>query len=246
MATKTDPKTAPGGSSAPRRPAAGDALPAEALPLLRRAHGGAVPAGPPPRRHLLRARAGGNARRRRVRAGEGRLAVPDAPRSVRAADEGSRPQARDGAVLGTDRRLHAWAGRQQPHRRLGGQPDVHGHLAPPDRVPGRVRRRARVQAQGRAPRRHGDLRRRIHVERPLARGPELVGGPPAPRGVGRQQQPVRLLHAEPARVPRPHDRRARGGVRHAGRPRGRRRRRRGLRDGARSRRARSGRRRVRR
>ena len=42
-----------------------DALPPEALPLLRRADGGAVPPGPPPRRDLLRARAGGNARRRR-------------------------------------------------------------------------------------------------------------------------------------------------------------------------------------
>ena len=34
-------------------------------------------------------------------------------------DEGPGSEPRDGAVLGTDRRLHARTRRQQPHRRLG-------------------------------------------------------------------------------------------------------------------------------
>ena len=83
----------------------------------------------------------------------------------------------------------------------------------------------------------------VHVERPVARGPQLVGGASAAGRLGREQQPVRVLHAEPARVPRPDDRRARGRLRHAGRSRGRRQRRRGVRGGARSGRARPGRRR---
>ncbi len=77
-----------------------------------------------------------------------RLPVPHAPRPVGPAREGPRPQARHGAVLGSDRRLHARARRQQPHRRLAGQPDVHGHVAPADRLPGRRRRRPRLQAEG--------------------------------------------------------------------------------------------------
>ena len=130
MATRTKSKepdtTLPdaGGGAAPRP------LPAAARAVLRRADGGAVPAGPAARRDLLRPGAGGHARRRRLRARAGRLAVPHAPRPHRAAREGPGPQARDGAVLGPDRRLHAGARRQQPHRRLARQPDLHRDVAP--------------------------------------------------------------------------------------------------------------------
>ena len=47
-------------------------------------------------------------------------------------------------------------------------------VASADRLPGCVRRRAGVQAAQGATRRHGDLRRRRHVERTLARVPQLV------------------------------------------------------------------------
>ena len=43
---------------------------------------------------------------------------------IGAAHEGPRPEPRDGAVLGPDRRLPRGPRRQQPHRRLGGTPDV--------------------------------------------------------------------------------------------------------------------------
>ena len=105
-------------------------------PLLRRADGGALPPGPAARRDLLGPRPGGHARRRRVRPASTRLAVPHAPRPHRAAHEGPRPQPRDGAVLGSDRRLPARPRRQQPHRRLGREPDVRGDVAPADRLPG--------------------------------------------------------------------------------------------------------------
>ena len=90
------------------------------------------------------------------------------------------------------------------------------------------------QRAGDAPRRPRDLRRRRHVERPLARGHQHVGRVPAPGRLGREQQPVRLLHAEPRGVPHADHRRARRGLRHPGRPRGRRRRPGGLRGGARA------------
>ena len=76
---------------------------------------------------------------------------------------------------------------------------------------------------------HGDLRRRRHVQRQVARILELVRRLPSPGGVGREQQRLRLLDAEPAGVPGGHHRRARGGVRDAGGACGRRERPRGLR-----------------
>ena len=83
------------------------------------------------------------------------------------------------------------------------------------------------------PRRLGDLRGRRHLERPLARGPQHLGRLPAAGGVGGEQQPVRVLDAEPAGVPGADGRRARRRVRDAGRPGRRRRRPRRLRGRAR-------------
>ncbi len=91
-----------------------------------------------------------------------------------------------------------------------------------------------------------DLRRRRHLERTMARVPQHLRDLPPAGGVGRQQQPVRVLRAESARVPDPHDRRARRRLRHAWRPRRRRQRARGLRRHPRGRRASSRRARVRR
>ena len=49
----------------------------------------------------------------------------------------------------------------------------------------------------------------VDLERALARVPQRLRGLPPAGRVGREQQPVRVLHAEPARVPGAHDRRAR-------------------------------------
>src|SRR3970040_321896 len=50
--------------------------------------------------------------------------------------------------------------------------------------------------RGGAARRDGDLRRRRHLERPLARGAQHVGDPRPTGGVGREQQPVGVFDAE--------------------------------------------------
>ena len=59
--------------------------------------------------------------------------------------------------------------RQQPHRRLGRQPHLRGDVPPADRLPGGGGRGVAYQRARRRPGRAGDLRRRRHVERPVAR-----------------------------------------------------------------------------
>ena len=95
------------------------------------------------------------------------------------------------------------------------------HVPPADRLPGRGRRGVGLPAARRAARGDGDLRRRRDVERPVARVAELVRHLSAARRVGREQQPVRVLDPERARVPGADDRRARRRLRHARRARGR-------------------------
>ena len=160
--------TAEGRATTPRRRAEASPVPPEALPLLRRADGDPVPPREAPGRDLLRPGAGRDAHRRRAPPRARRLALPDAPRPVRADREGPRPEADHGPVLGSDRRLHARPGRQQPHRRLVREQDVDRDVAPADRLPRRGRRGVGLPAARRAARRHGDLRRRRDVERPVA------------------------------------------------------------------------------
>ena len=182
----------------------------QALPVLRRADGGALPPGAAARRDLLRPRPGGHARRRRVRAARPRDSLFPTHRDLTAQlTKGldlNRVMAQfwgriDGYLRGRDGNSHIgdWDG----NRTFA----VISHL--PIAYPVACGAGARVPACRRPPGRDGDLRRRLHLERPLARGPQLVGGPPAPRRLGRQQQPVRVLDPEPAGVPRADDRRAR-------------------------------------
>ena len=58
--------------------------------------------------------------------------------------------------------------RQQPYRRLAGEPDVDRDVPSADRVPRRVRRGARLQDAGSAAGRDGDLRRRRDLQRQVA------------------------------------------------------------------------------
>ena len=171
----------------------------------------------------------GHARRRRLRAVGDRLAVPDASRPHGTADQGPRSQPGAGAVLGSRRRVPAGARREQPHRRLGRQPHVRRDVAPADRLPSGGGRGMGVPARRGRPRRACDLRRRRHVERALARGHQHVGDHAAAGGVGRQQQPVRVLDAQRTRVRGADDRGARERLRDPRGPRRRHRRAGGLR-----------------
>ena len=196
MATKADTKTAPGRASAARTTGCKEML--YLLKLCRYFD---------ERMEALTGRAGCPAR---STPGAGRRARTSASRSRLEKDDSLFPTHRDLSAqltkgLDLKRVMAQFWGRIDGYTR-GRDGNSHigdwdgnrtftviSHL--PDRLPRGVWRGARLQAQGRAPRRDGDLRRRVHVERPLARGAQLVGRPPAPRRVGREQQPVRVLHA---------------------------------------------------
>ena len=134
--------------------------------------------------------------------------------------KGLDPRSGPRAVLGSYRRLPPRARWEQPYRDWEGNRTfaVMSHLPSPTRW--RSARRglpARRRRLGRA----GDLWRRRDLQRPLARSAQHLGDHASAGGLGRQQQPVRLLHAGTPRIRGAHDRGARRRLRHARRAGGR-------------------------